>query len=155
MISLVPFPSEVSAPWRIQVVDTENRPVPACRAIESWAWWPLDTTFQSETRNADANGYVSFSRRTKWASPTSRLLGRLSATASFHGGRYGPQTNLYAVSTKPPTSGTSFDGTVMFDAHTPGVIERDGILNYRALMLPAADRDRLTGKAPPVLPPPP
>src|SRR5690242_5571430 len=53
--SLLPFPSEVSPAWQIQIVDTQNAPVVACRVIESWAWWPLDRTFQSATLDTDAN----------------------------------------------------------------------------------------------------
>jgi hypothetical protein len=152
-ISLAPFPSEVSPPWHVQIVDQQGMPVAACRVTESWAWWPLGSfSSQNETLNTDGEGFVTFPRRMIWASPARRLLGRISARLSFHGGRYGPSATFFGVSSERSVGGNALDGTFPFDAETPGVVEHDGVRQYRAVLLSAAERDRLTGKSPPIAP---
>jgi hypothetical protein len=143
----VPFPSEVSPPWRVQVVDTTGAPVEGCLVEEAWWWTPFTRTSNNVVTSTDATGWATVPRQDAWFSLSHRLFGRASLVYSFHGSRYGPLAVLNAVS---PSKGTR---TVSFAVSTPGVAKERGVLTYRALLLSEAELRGLAGRLPPPTPP--
>ncbi len=131
VILLTPFPSRVTRPWKIQIVDRADRPVGGCRVIESWMWSSIDSNLRTSTRNTDPAGWVEFPAQTKWANLLQRVRGRIKAQLTYHGGRYGPYVMIMAV------KGEGRDGvvSVSFNEQTRGVVEQNGVLTYRAQLL--------------------
>ena len=149
LILFVPFPSEVSPPWRIQIVDKTGAPVEGCLVEEAWWWTPITRTSHNVVTSTDASGWAIVPRQDEWLSLSRRLFGRLSLVYSFHGARYGPVVVLSAVSSSKGTR------TVSFDAYAPGVVEEGGVLTYRAYLLSPAELPGLGGGLPPRTPPSP
>ena len=72
----VPFPSEVSPPWRIQVVDETGAPVEGCLVEEAWWWTPFTRTSNNVVTSTDASGWATVPRQDEWLSLSRRLFGR-------------------------------------------------------------------------------
>lgn len=70
-----PFESEVVPAWRLRVVDENGNGVGDQEARQSWIEHALDTTgWHEEKRSTDAEGYVTFPRRTVRASLWRRIM---------------------------------------------------------------------------------
>lgn len=146
VIVLTPFPSRVTRPWRIQIVDRAEKPVAGCRVTESWMWSSIDSNFRTSTRNADSGGWVEFPEETKWANLQQRIAGRIKAQFTYHGGRYGPYLMIMAVQGGYGPDGKPEVVSASWDEHARGVVERNGVLTYRAQLLTSAEqveRERL------------
>ncbi len=133
MILFLPFPSQITPPWRVQVVDEKGEPVQRSRVSESWGWWPIDKN-HTEVQLTGENGWVAFERRTLWASLFRRCIGRLSPLFSFHGDRY--EAFLMFVAVKDKQKGSPALAAFTYGGHPPGVVEKNGALTFRMTLKP-------------------
>lgn len=69
-----PLETEIVPAWRLRVVDENGRAVAGQEARQSWIDHALDTTgWHEQARTTDADGYVTFPRRTVRASLLRRV----------------------------------------------------------------------------------
>jgi hypothetical protein len=94
LAACIPFPSVTVPEWRVQFVDRKGRPFTGLKVEQTWQNYSTETSDHKESRRTDAQGYVSFPKRTNWAPLAIRILGPVASF--FFGGwweaAYGPST---------------------------------------------------------------
>jgi hypothetical protein len=96
LAACIPFPSLTVPEWRVQFVDRKGRPFTGLKVGQTWQNYSTEIRDHKESRRTDAQGCVSFPRRTNWAPLAVRILGPVASF--FFGGwweaAYGPSSWL-------------------------------------------------------------
>jgi hypothetical protein len=103
VVLFYPFETTVVPEWKIRVVDAVGNPVKGVVVNQGWRHHSIEIHRQEQSLVADAEGYVTFPRRTARAGLLVRAVGSVIAEFNPHG-RTGP----YAfVDVLGPYSGTA------------------------------------------------
>jgi hypothetical protein len=92
----------------------------------------------TEQTHTDAGGWASLPRQIRWLNVARRMQAFVEAQLSFHGNTYGPGYWIMAVRVQKDAAHPALLSN-MFDRRTPGVINKDGVLTYRVVMLTLED----------------
>jgi len=71
---LVPYPSLVVPPWRLQVVDPDGRPMPAIKVRQHWQNYSFESEGHEIDARTDAAGWVAFPARAASKSALFRII---------------------------------------------------------------------------------
>jgi hypothetical protein len=72
---LIPMPQVVAPAWTVTTLDAKHKPIQGVVVRESWQQYSFETSSHEEDRLTNAEGNVSFPRRTRWSSFIGRFGG--------------------------------------------------------------------------------
>jgi hypothetical protein len=85
VITLYPFETTVVPEWRVRVVEQAGTPLRNVMVKEVWEHYSVESQSHEQDLPTDADGYVTFPKRTIRASLAVRIIGRSINTLNPHG----------------------------------------------------------------------